>query len=414
MANTPLQIMLLGMFFLFYNYYEFGINLSYLVRHYHLSHVNAIYFTFSLTPFAFSSLARPFGGVLTHWWQSKTKNYIFPYLLFIYSIIGLFADILDTFINNRYIPFIIMGLRILQGFLIGGIVPQFMMYSYERSNNTTQRVFYSAMLFICVYSSVIISLLSSHLLSETFIYYMNLFLSIVSILISLYMLHFKSLWHNFDICGKSVSYSLSLQKTIKINYSSIIRFSLFLSFMASLSSFFLGVMPFYLIHYLNYDSSDIFFVVVIIYSCGICGFCFGGYFHRKIGKSWHLSLGVLIKILLYFLFKEYIHHNLHLVEILGGVCLFSLGLMIAKVPVILNSIFPPSSRLYALSLTYNISWGLTFGVFNILVIGLINHFHNLYAPSIVIMIFSYLSIISLWFTPDEDFYRYLSFETKKS
>jgi hypothetical protein len=48
-----------------------------------------------------------------------------------------------------------------------------------------------------------------------------------------------------------------------------------------------------------------------------------------------------------------------------------------------------------------------FGFSGFVVMRLMFMFNDLYIPSLLIMFFSYVSLISLWFTPEKDFFRYL-------
>jgi hypothetical protein len=402
--NPKLQILSFAFFLLILQNYTFSE-----IVHYYLPYIdnNFLYLIFTITPFAFRSLVRPFGGIIFGFWQIKSKYWILPILLIIYSILGLLVDFLTKYLYIEHFNLIILGIKILQGLIIGGIIPQLLIYFYENSDNLSQKVLYSSGIFITFIIAVVFTTFNTTFIPKEALYWVNICIDLIFIMLTIKIFNSRHSWSNFSLENLPSSVSSSLWITIKTNYAPIIRFIMVLSFIASLESFFFTVMPFYLIYFLHYRTPEVF--VLIMFSCGsgVIGLILGIYYHAIIGKKQHLALGIVIKIMLYILFMVYIHHNLLLTKIFSSICMLCVGLMLAKMPLILNSILPAKTRIYGFSIIYNMSIGLMFGFSGFIVILLLNHFHNLYIPSMFILFFSYMSLISLWFTPNKDFYRYL-------
>lgn len=406
--NPKLQILNFSLFLVIYHYYEFSISLNSYAYKYSIKNRNEfIYILFALSPFTFSSLARPFGGIISAWWQRKTDNCIFPTLLLIFSCISIIVNSISNLTYIESIAKLIIFLRVLQGLLIGGIIPHYFIYYYENSSNTLQKIFFCVGFFVTIYIAVLLSGVVVHLLPLSIQYWFNIVIDFILLLISGKAYQYRHAWGKFILGRVLATKSIPLLATIKTNYGSILRLSMFISFMASINSFFLTVMPFYLIHFLYYKAADVFLLSTISTAFGIIGFLLSGYYHKTIGKKWHLSIGIILKIILFILFRLYVHHDLALTILFGSLCLFFTGLLLGKTPLILNSIFPANTRLHAISITYNLSHGLMFGFSGFIEILLLIHFHNLYIPSLFILFFSYMSIISLWYTPEKDFYRYI-------
>ena len=391
-----------------YNYYVFAMSIN---SHLSTTVINKamefIYLLFMLSPFTFSSLVRPLGGIFTSWLQIKFTRCILPIMLIAFSSLGLILGFLGENIYHENTARVILAIRIIQGLILGGLIPQYFIIFYEKSTNISQKIFYCSGIFAAIYMAVICSGLVIYCMSLQTQYCFNIGVDILFISLSFKIYLFRHELGDFTMDSIPATQSFPLWITLKSNYGSIIRFAMFLSFMASLNSFFLTVMPFYLVRFLHYKPKEVFVVLIITSTAALIGFYFGGYYHDKIGKKCHLALGLILKLILYILFRVYLHHNLLMIETFGSMCMFCLGLMLAKTPLILNSIFPARSRLQSLALTYNLSHGLLFGLSGFIIVILINHFHNLYIPSLFILFFSYMSLISLWFTPEKDFYRYL-------
>lgn len=405
--NPHMNIMFIGLMFLFYHYYNFSLEASDFANKFYSERSGLLAFIFTVAPYTFSSLMAPIGGLIFTKLQKQSKNYIFPYIFLADSLLSLLSNLVSHYIYVPKMLYIALACRLLQGALLGGMLPQYVIYIYAKSHGLNERVNYGNLFFILFYLAIMAAIIGMNFFSASVLYHFNWYFSGAYVALALLIFSYRGLWHNFHIENISINHSWSLRKTWQHNRSSILRFTFFITFMASLNAYFVTVMPYFLVKFLHYSVQRVYFMQLLIISCGIVGFIVGGIFHTKIGRKFHLTLGLIIKLLIFIMFHFYVSHDFKFVALVGAGCLFCCGLMASKILVILNSIFAVPSRLYGIALTYNLSWGLMFGFSGFVVMRLMFMFNDLYIPSLLIMFFSYVSLISLWFTPEKDFFRYL-------
>lgn len=405
--NPHMNVMFVGLVFLFYHYYNFSLEASNVANKFYSANSSFVAFVFTVAPYTFSSLMAPFGGLLFAKLQKHSSNYIFPYIFLADALLSVISNFISHHIYLPNMLYFAMLCRIIQGALLGGMLPQYVLYIYAKSYNLNERVNYGNLFFILFYLAIMAAIIGVNFFSKDVLYHFNEYFSMAYVLLALLIFSYRSLWHNFHIDNVCINHSWSLGKTWQQNRGSILRFTFFITFMASLNAYFVTVMPYFLVKFLNYSVEAVYLMQLFIISCGIVGFILGGIFHARIGRKFHLSLGLLLKLLLFLMFHFYVSHDFEFVMFIGASCLFCCGLMASKILMILNSIFVAPSRLYGIALTYNLSWGLMFGFSGFIVMRMMFTFNNLYIPSLLIMFFSYISLISLWFTPNKDFFRYL-------
>ena len=405
--NPHMNIMFIGLMFLFYHYYNFSLEASGFANKFYSERSGLLAFIFTVAPYTFSSLMAPIGGLIFTKLQKHSKNYIFPYIFLADSLLSLLSNLVSHYIYLPEMLYVAVVCRVLQGALLGGMLPQYVIYIYAKSHGLNERVNYGNLFFILFYLAIMAAIIGVNFFSVSVLYRFNWYFSGAYVALALLIFSYRGLWHNFHIENISINHSWSLRKTWQHNRGSILRFTFFITFMASLNAYFVTVMPYFLVKFLHYSVQRVYFMQLFIISCGIVGFIVGGIFHTKIGRKFHLTLGLIIKLLIFIMFHFYVSHDFEFVAIIGAGCLFCCGLMASKILVILNSIFAVPSRLYGIALTYNLSWGLMFGFSGFVVMRLMFMFNDLYIPSLLIMFFSYVSLISLWFTPEKDFFRYL-------
>lgn len=405
--NPHMNIMFIGLMFLFYHYYNFSLETSDFANKFYSSGSGLLAFIFTVAPYTFSSLMAPIGGLIFAKLQKHSKNYIFPYIFLADSLLSLLSNLVSHYIYVPEMLYVAVVCRVLQGALLGGMLPQYVIYIYAKSHGLNERVNYGNLFFILFYLAIMAAIIGVNFLSVSVLYHFKWYFSGTYVALALLIFSYRGIWHNFHIENISINHSWSLRKTWQHNRGSILRFTFFITFMASLNAYFVTVMPYFLVKFLHYSVQRVYLMQLFIISCGIVGFIVGGIFHTKIGRKFHLTLGLIIKLLIFIMFHFYVSHDFKFVALIGAGCLFCCGLMASKILVILNSIFAVPSRLYGIALTYNLSWGLMFGFSGFVVMRLMFMFNDLYIPSLLIMFFSYVSLVSLWFTPEKDFFRYL-------
>lgn len=361
-----------------------------------ISFINALHFLF-----------RPLGGWVFNKLQLKSKNLILPYIILFYALYNLsIINLIDLF-SFKFATVILLGNFVLVGCVLGGVFPQIILSLLnQKQPNTTRKVILGNLYFISIFTASILAKLSLILHNPTNDIWFFQIAPLAFVFLALWLFFAKSLWVNFQLEDSPINLGQAWRSTMRKHWVVILRFTCFLTFITSLNAFFTTIMPFYLQRYLNYPEKEVFLLQISIFICGILGLILGGVYHAKLGKRLHLTMGVLIKVILYFLFKSYVHNNIYVIGLLECLCMFGLGLMMSKVLNLIYSIFPPAYKLSGVTLIYDFSFGLFSGVSVYLSTYLINQFNNFYIPSMIIVVFSYLSLISLWFTPNSDFFRY--------
>lgn len=361
-----------------------------------ISFINALHFFF-----------RPLGGWLCNKLQLKTKNLILPYFVLFYALYNFGIVNLINLFSFKLGVIILLCNFILVGCLLGGAFPQIILSLLnQKYPNTTRKIILGNLYFITIFTASILAKFSLILHNPTNDLWFFQIVPFVFVIVALWLFFTKSLWVNFQLDNSAINSGQPWNNTLRRYWLVILRFTCFLTFITSLNAFFTTAMPFYLEHYLNYPEKEVLLLQILLFIFGILGLIIGGIYHSKLGKRLHLTMGVLIKIMLYFLFKSYVNNNLYIIGILECLCMFGLGLMMSKILNLIYSIFPANYKLSGITIIYDFSFGLLSGVSVYLSTYLIHQFNNLYIPSMIIVVFSYLSLISLWFTPNSDFFRY--------
>ena len=301
--NPHMNIMFIGLMFLFYHYYNFSLEASDFANKFYSERSGLLAFIFTVAPYTFSSLMAPIGGLIFTKLQKHSKNYIFPYIFLADSLLSLLSNLVSHYIYLPEMLYVAVVCRVLQGALLGGMLPQYVIYIYAKSHGLNERVNYGNLFFILFYLAIMAAIIGVNFFS-------------VSVLIFSY----RGLWHNFHIENISINHSWSLRKTWQHNRGSILRFTFFITFMASLNAYFVTVMPYFLVKFLHYSVQRVYFMQLFIISCGIVGFIVGGISHTKIGRKFHLTLGLIIKLLIFIMFHFYVSHDFKFVALIGAGC----------------------------------------------------------------------------------------------
>ena len=361
-----------------------------------ISFINALHFFF-----------RPLGGWFFNKLQLKRKNLILPHTVLFYAVYNLAIVNLVDWFSFKFATALLLANFILVGCILGGVFPQIILSLLnQKQPNTTRKVILGNLYFITIFTASILakfSLMIHNTLNNIWFFKV---MPLGFVVLAIWLFFAKSLWVNFELDGSPINLGQPWRNKLREHWLVIVRFTCFLTFITSLNAFFTTAMPFYLQHYLHYPEKEVLLLQISLFICGILGLVVGGIYHDKLGKRLHLTMGVLIKIMLYFLFKSYVSNNIYIIGVLESLCMFGLGLMMSKILNLIYSIFPAMYKLSGVTLIYDFSFGLFSGLSVYFSTYLINQFNNLYIPSLVIVVFSYLSLISLWFTPKSDFFRY--------
>lgn len=389
----------------FYNSLAFIKTQEYIFHHF--SATGDIIFSISFIN-ALSFLFRPLGGTIRSLFQHRIKKPLLPYFVLVYAFYNIAVINFVGYFPINYAIITLIFNCVLIGILLGAIYPEAIVRILDKDRlSPARKVFVGNCYFIAVYFGAAFTKLT---LADVNNPVYKVIISLMPLIFCIFALYFY-LQRSRDISNtkeKMILYeAASSMVCIQNNFWTIIRFTCFLTFVTSLNAFFSTVMPFYLVRYLNYSESSVFNLQVVIFLFSIAGLVLGAIFHQKLGRRLHIVLGLLIKIILYFLFKAYIKNDYIQILIFESICMLFVGLMLSKILTVLDSIFEVKYKFGSISIIYNLTFGFFSGLGVFLSTYLISKSGNLYIPSIIIITFSYLSLVSLWFTPNKDFFRYI-------
>ena len=361
---------------------------------------------FALSIFLIAGFCRPLGSLLfSGIGDGELRHRVFFWATFIMSITCIGLSILPSSHAIGFLsPLLLIGIRMSQGIVVGAAIPEAMIFCYERASKG-MKVLASNFVNIAVsfgfLGAIVFALLTHHLFGE------NTWRAGVAICGFINLLIAYLLRNSFakQIQFKPINYQ-PLKIILKNHKLDLLRLICFASFLTSGTAVFFYIMPSYLHDYFNYSDFTARLSCIISIGGYILGQIVASFLHQKVGKNFYISSGFFFKALLVFVFHTYITHNLIEVICLNTLCCFIFGFFIAKLPVLMINSFPASSRYAGVGLVYNISFGVMFGISHYAVSFLIQLTRSLYMPSMYIVFFSYLSLISLWFMSKTSFIRY--------
>lgn len=362
---------------------------------------------FAITVFLLAGFCRPLGGIIfSGIGDSKKRNQIFYISTITMSITAITLGLLPGAQTLGIVsPILLILLRIVQGLIIGALVPIAMIYCYEKST-PFKRVFTTSLLNIVIGIGYLLAIIFTTIAYPEFqdkVWRIGLLIcGLVGAILAYNVRHIFHDELEFR-CWANYSSFFYVIKNYKLKS---LRLMCFATFLTSGLAVFFYVMPDFLHQYYRYSREQINLSTLCVIGSFMIGLALSTLAHRNLGKSFYVSSGFLFKALLVFVFHAYIKHNLIEITILNSICTFIFGFFMGKLPVMIVSTFKHEVRYAGVSLVYNISFGIMFGISHFLIIWLVNFTKSLYAPSMYIIFFSYISLISLWFMSKECFFNY--------
>ncbi len=361
---------------------------------------------FGLCIFLIAGFCRPLGGVIFSGLGDSPHRYkIFYISTVIMSFSSILLGLLPSAANIGIMaPILLILIRIIQGLVVGAEIPEGIIYSYEEAA-IHLRVLATNLINIACSCGFLIAtlftlLLSNYLGEETWRFGM-VGCGIFSLVVGFFL---KDSFSG-EVSQTKVNF-IPLKGVFKNHKLNLLRLICFATFLTSGTSVFIYLMPSYLNHYFNYTKLQTHIISLFEIMGFISGQLIAAFFHEKLSKNFFITSGFFFKALLVFTFHSYIRHDIFVVAGLNTLCCFIFGFFVAKLPVIMICSFPRQMRFSGVSIVYNISFGVMFGVSHYAITWLIQLTKSLYMPSVYIVFFSYVSLISLWFMSKEVFFKY--------
>jgi MFS family permease len=363
---------------------------------------------FMATIFMVAGCSRPLGGVIfSGIGDSRYRFKLFYWSTLIMALTSIGLGILPTDQgNHHYAALFLLGLRLCQGLFVGATIPEALIYCYEKAPSN-RRVLATTLLNFALSLGFLAAIGYSVVANRYWVglswRYGLLLCGGLSLLISFGL---KDAFPG-EVANDKLSYSNLVVLCREYSNRALILIC-FATFLTSGIAVFFYVMPSYLHEYFHFPELAIRISSMVVVTSFIAGLVCAVVFHRKVGKNFYISSGFIFKALLVFVFHTYLSRNLFEITLLNSLCTFIFGFFIAKLPVMIISSFPKKIRYAGVSTVYNIGFGLIFAITHYIVLALIHTTRSLYMPSLYIIFFSYISLVSLWFMRKEIFFDYIN------
>ncbi len=358
--------------------------------------------------FSISGFTRVIGAVVFSYIENSFyRQKIFYFSTLALSISNVLCGLLPSMDYLGLItPIILLLVRILQGMVIGALIPEGIVFCYINAK-PHYRMLTTCLLHFSVGGGFILATIFSLFFDGTILISNWRGCMILCGFLGLIMSWILNRTFSYNSVNRERSYGSKFRSLFIFEKWNMLRLICFTTFLSSGIAVFTYVMPQFLLENYQYSQRQITVSSLLILITAILGVGFAIFADKWVGKRFYVFSGLIFKFWLIFVFHSFSKHNLETITILNATCTFILGFYIAKLPVLLVSSFPVELRYSGVAIVYNLSQGIMFAVSHHLVHWIVLTTHSLEAPSMYIIFFSYISLISLWFMPKKVFYRHL-------
>lgn len=357
------------------------------------NNVSNLVATFSI--FAISALIRPLGGMIfAHNGDRKGRKNSFTWTILLMAIptfcIGLIPNQLTIGILATIL---LLFLRSVQGFAIGGEIPASMVFAYEisKTNKALNTNIVMAGTNIGLFlASVVCAFLLDHQLSFIASWRIAFFIGGVFGIISYFLRKKLSESPEFNKISTMIHHKrkMPFMELVHTHKIAMLQMTIFACYCASLISVFSIFMPNYLNQFqhiplsqamsLNSSSIIIFIISALI----------AGKFDYLFNKAFLIISAVLFNGAIYWTFNNISQLDFNTVKLIQLATLCYMGIICGRLPVIICNFFPTTVRYSGVALSYNISFGIVVGVSQLILTSLIVVTSNLQVPMYYIVMFS--------------------------
>lgn len=367
-----------------------------------------------LAIFAIGALVRPIGGLIfAHFGDINGRKQSFAFSILLMAI----PTFIIAFIPNYKIigvsgTFLLLLLRAIQSFAIGGEIPASIVFAYELSKQKSK-----ALNTNIVVAGTNIGLFAASIICTYLLKHVNPNISAWRIafiigglfgIVSYFLrknLQETPEFNNIQDIIKANKHA-PLKQLVKTNSVEIFQMTSFGCFVASTIAVFSMFMPNYLstFHHIPLEkvmSLNSYSMAIFIISALIAG-KFDYLFCRKF-----LIVSIcLFDMIVIYLFHNYSKLNFTTIEMIHLGLLFYIGIICGRLPVLVASFFPTSVRYSGVALSYNISFGIVAGLSQVILLSLIKVSGYLWIPGYYVIVFSIPALIFLIFVKPEFLYTY--------
>lgn len=356
-------------------------------------------------------LARPIGSlVFGHIGDKVSRKFALTLSIYVMAIPTALMGCLPTYAQVGLLaPLLLIVLRTLQGFAIGGEFTGSMVFLVEHAPSNRRGLWgswasFSAVIGV-ILGSTLVAGLNSYLSSEhmqVWGWRIPFILSILGSVVGGYMrkrLTDPSIY--LEVKGRGKEETVPL-KDLFFNHKSKIGVIILLDFLTAIGFFIVAIfMANYFRTYLKFSAS----VSLTINTINMCVFAAailtGGWLSDRVGRKQILAFACIGFILLSYPLFHLLQVGDHTTAMLmQAVLAIMMGLFFGTIPTTLAEIMPTKVRFSGLSIGHNMSMAIFGGGAPFLATHLIQSTQNLAAPAYMLIVASAISLFSLIFIND--------------
>ena len=352
--------------------------------------------------FSIAALFRPLGGLFfSHIGDTRGRKFTFLYTILLMAIpTFLIAFIPSSATIGIWAVVLLISLRILQGFAIGGEVPGSIVFAYELSSLRHKALNSSIVIMGTnigfVVASIVCTVLFTPYFSKTDSWRYAFILGGLFGVLSYFLR--KSLTETPEF----INYKTFLSREtvpVKLLFAKHITPLLQLlglgCFFASSLAVFTFYMPSYLSTFYHLPIKTLMqfntYTIIIF----IIGSLLSGLFDKYFGRKFFIYFIVLFLVAVLLLFYNYSILSLSSILSIHVILLLGIGIICGRFPVISASFFPVAVRYSGVAFVYNISFGIVAGCSQLILTWLIKVTGILWMPSMYLAVFALFALISL-------------------
>lgn len=362
--------------------------------------------------FAIGALIRPIGGLIfAYVGDTNGRRKSFTYTILLMSVPTLLIAFIPSYGTiGVWATIILLILRSIQGFAIGGEIPASIIFAYELSRKksralNTNIVVAGTNIGLLLASLICVNLLSIKLSFDT--WRIAFFIGGIFGIISFFLRKKLNESPEFIKLQQIKLIQQSPLKSLLVNHRvALWQMTSFGCLCACLVAIFTIFMPNYLSTFYNISLKQAMSLNSYSMLIFISAALFAGKFDYLLGKKFLISSTILFNIVNVWLFTHYSTISFSTIEIIHLSILIYIGIICGRFPILVASFFPANVRYTGVALSYNISFGIVAGLSQIILISLIKFSNYLWLPAVYVGLFSIPALVFLITIRPQQLYNY--------
>lgn len=356
-------------------------------------------------------LARPLGSLFFGYIGDKSsRKSALTLSIFLMAIPTTLMGMLPTYQQVGLLaPFLLVMLRLVQGFAIGGEYTGSMVFLVEHASMNKRGAWgswasFSAILGIIIGSSVV-ALLHGNLSSEAMLSWgwrVPFLISIVGSVVGIYI--------RMNLADPAVYLALKARKKqentplkdLLMKYKGKVALIFMVDILTAVGFFIIGIfLVTYLRTYIKYTEHTVLTMNTINLLLMALATLVGGWLSDRVGRKPVMGTACLALVMFTYPLFVLLHSGqAHLIFFGQGALGVLYGLFFGVIPTVLSEILPTNVRFSGLSIGHNLCLGIIGGGTPFVATHLIQYTRNLYIPAYLIILASIISLLSLLFFKD--------------